>query len=106
MVKGIENGDYDVVYVIDVCIGEMCVVFYGKWDIDLYGKKLNRFGLYYNIVLLVVENNNIGEFVLNMLFNICYYLLLFLYKKGWFGWEINKVIWFVMISDFKEVICD
>ncbi|WP_235332353.1 hypothetical protein [Paenibacillus terrae] len=46
--KGKEDGDYDAAYVIEERTGEMCAALHGKWDTDLYGKKLNTLGLYYN----------------------------------------------------------
>lgn len=104
--KGKEDGDYDAAYVIDVRTGEMCAALHGKWDTDLYGKKLNTLGLYYNIALLAVENNNTGESVLNTLFNTCHYPLLYMHKKGSFGWNTNQATRPVMISDFKEAIRD
>ncbi|WP_260985398.1 DNA packaging protein [Paenibacillus xylanexedens] len=104
--KGTEDGDYDAAYVIDARTGEMCAALHGKWDTDLYGKKLNTLGLYYNTALLAVENNNTGESVLNTLFNTCHYPLLYLHKKGKLGWETNKATRPVMISDFKEAIRD
>lgn len=104
--KGTEDGDYDAAYVIESRTGEMCAALHGKWDTDLYGKKLNRLGLYYNTALLAVENNNTGESVLNTLFNTCHYPLLFLHKKGRLGWSTNPATRPVMISDFKEAIRD
>ncbi|MBZ5797556.1 hypothetical protein K8353_46855, partial [Burkholderia contaminans] len=44
--KGKEDGDYDAAYVIEERTGEMCAALHGKWDTDLYGKKLNTLGLY------------------------------------------------------------
>jgi len=104
--KGKEDGDYDAAYVIEVRTGEMCAALHGKWDTDLYGKKLNTLGLYYNTALLAVENNNTGESVLNTLFNTCHYPLLFMHKKGTMGWNTNQATRPVMISDFKEAIRD
>ncbi|HBU81750.1 MAG TPA: DNA packaging protein [Paenibacillus sp.] len=104
--KGKEDGDYDAAYVIDARTGEMCAALYGKWDTDLYGKKLNTLGLYYNTALLAVENNNTGESVLNTLYNTCHYPLLFMHKKGTMGWNTNQATRPVMISDFKEAIRD
>ncbi|MBY7736730.1 MULTISPECIES: DNA packaging protein [Paenibacillus] len=103
--KGKEDGDYDAAYVIEERTGEMCAALHGKWDTDLYGKKLNTLGLYYNTALLAVENNNTGESVLNTLFNTCHYPLLFMHKKS-FGWNTNQATRPVMISDFKEAIRD
>ncbi|MDN4078186.1 DNA packaging protein [Paenibacillus polymyxa] len=104
--KGKEDGDYDAAYVIEERTGEMCAALHGKWDTDLYGKKLNTLGLYYNTALLAVENNNTGESVLNTLFNTCHYPLLFMHKKGTMGWNTNQATRPVMISDFKEAIRD
>ncbi|OAB34132.1 DNA packaging protein [Paenibacillus glacialis] len=104
--KGKEGGDYDVAYVIEERTGEMCAVIRGKWDTDLYGKKLNTLGRYYNMALLGVENNNTGESVLNTLFNTCQYPLLFMCKKKDLGWNTNPATRPVMISDFKEAIRD
>ncbi|AWP30758.1 DNA packaging protein [Paenibacillus sp. Cedars] len=104
--KGKEDGDYDAAYVIETRTGEMCAALHGKWDTDLYGKKLNTLGLYYNTALLAVENNNTGESVLNTLFNTCHYPLLFMHKKGTMGWNTNQATRPVMISDFKEAIRD
>lgn len=104
--KGKEGGDFDVAYVIEERTGEMCAVIRGKWDTDLYGKKLNTLGRYYNMALLGVENNNTGESVLNTLFNTCKYPLLYMRKKGDFGWNTNGATRPVMISDFKEAIRD
>lgn len=104
--KGTEDGDYDAAYVIEERTGEMCAALHGKWDTDLYGKKLNTLGLYYNTALLAVENNNTGESVLNTLFNTCHYPLLFLHKKGRLGWNTNPATRPVMMSDFKEAIRD
>ncbi|MFW9331776.1 DNA packaging protein [Paenibacillus polymyxa] len=103
--KGKEDGDYDAAYVIEERTGEMCAALHGKWDTDLYGKKLNTLGLYYNTALLAVENNNTGESVLNTLFNTCHYPLLFMHKKS-LGWNTNQATRPVMISDFKEAIRD
>ncbi|MEK5318150.1 DNA packaging protein [Paenibacillus sp. FSL L8-0644] len=103
--KGKEDGDYDAAYVLEERTGEMCAALHGKWDTDLYGKKLNTFGLYYNTALLAVENNNTGESVLNTLFNTCHYPLLFMHKKS-LGWNTNQATRPVMISDFKEAIRD
>ncbi|VUG07058.1 hypothetical protein PPOLYM_03466 [Paenibacillus polymyxa] len=103
--KGKEDGDYDAAYVIDVRSGEMCAALHGKWDTDLFGKKLNTLGLHYNTALLAVENNNTGESVLNTLFNTCHYPLLFMHKKS-LGWNTNQATRPVMISDFKEAIRD
>ena len=89
---------------IETRTGEMCAALHGKWDTDLYGKKLNTLGLYYNTALLAVENNNTGESVLNTLFNTCHYPLLFMHKKGTMGWNTNQATRPVMISDFKEAI--
>lgn len=104
--KGKEDGDYDAAYVIDARTGEMCASLHGKWDTDLYGKKLNTLGLYYNTALLAVENNNTGESVLNTLFNTCHYPLLYMHKKASLGWHTNQATRPVMISDFKEAIRD
>lgn len=104
--KGKEDGDYDAAYVIEARTGEMCAALHGKWDTDLYGKKLNTLGLYYNTALLAVENNNTGESVLNTLFNTCHYPLLFMHKKGTMGWNTNQATRPVMMSDFKEAIRD
>ncbi|RPE10559.1 DNA packaging protein [Paenibacillus polymyxa] len=104
--KGKEDGDYDAAYVLEERTGEMCAALHGKWDTDLYGKKLNTLGLYYNTALLAVENNNTGESVLNTLFNTCHYPLLFMHKKGTMGWNTNQATRPVMISDFKEAIRD
>lgn len=104
--KGKEDGDYDAAYVIETRTGEMCASLHGKWDTDLYGKKLNTLGLYYNTALLAIENNNTGESVLNTLFNTCHYPLLFMHKKGTMGWNTNQATRPVMISDFKEAIRD
>lgn len=104
--KGKEDGDYDAAYVIDERTGEMCAALHGKWDTDLYGKKLNTLGLYYNTALLAVENNNTGESVLNTLYNTCHYPLLFMHKKGSMGWNTNQATRPVMISDLKEAIRD
>ncbi|MGN9169489.1 DNA packaging protein [Paenibacillus polymyxa] len=103
--KGKEDGDYDAAYVLEERTGEMCAALHGKWDTDLYGKKLNTLGLYYNTALLAVENNNTGESVLNTLFNTCHYPLLFMHKKS-LGWNTNQATRPVMISDFKEAIRD
>ncbi|KAF6561976.1 DNA packaging protein [Paenibacillus sp. EKM202P] len=103
--KGKEDGDYDAAYVIEERTGEMCAALHGKWDTDLYGKKMNTLGLYYNTALLAVENNNTGESVLNTLFNTCHYPLLFMHKKS-LGWNTNQATRPVMISDFKEAIRD
>ncbi|APQ57699.1 DNA packaging protein [Paenibacillus polymyxa] len=103
--KGKEDGDYDAAYVIEERTGEMCAALHGKWDTDLYGKKLNTLGLYFNTALLAVENNNTGESVLNTLFNTCHYPLLFMHKKS-LGWNTNQATRPVMISDFKEAIRD
>ncbi|WP_246565346.1 DNA packaging protein [Paenibacillus faecis] len=104
--KGKEDGDYDAAYVLEVRTGEMCASLHGKWDTDLYGKKLNTLGLYYNMALLAVENNNTGESVLNTLFNTCHYPLLYMHKKASLGWNTNQATRPVMISDFKEAIRD
>lgn len=104
--KGTEDGDYDAAYVIEERTGEMYAALHGKWDTDLYGKKLNTLGLYYNTALLAVENNNTGESVLNTLFNTCHYPLLFRHKKGRLGWNTNPATRPVMMSDFKEAIRD
>ncbi|MCM3699204.1 DNA packaging protein [Paenibacillus macerans] len=104
--KGKEDGDYDAAYVLEVRTGEMCAALHGKWDTDLYGKKLNTLGLYYNTALLAVENNNTGESVLNTLFNTCHYPLLYMHKKASLGWNTNQATRPVMISDFKEAIRD
>lgn len=104
--KGKEGGDYDAAYVLEERTGEMCAVLWGKWDTDLYGKKLDVLGRYYNTALLGVENNNTGESVLNTLFNTCHYPLLYFAKKGDMGWNTNKVTRPVMVSDFKEAIRD
>ncbi|MBG9735788.1 DNA packaging protein [Paenibacillus alvei] len=104
--KGKEDGDYDAAYVLEERTGEMCAALHGKWDTDLYGKKLNTLGLFYNTALLAVENNNTGESVLNTLFNTCHYPLLFMHKKGTLGWNTNQATRPVMISDFKEAIRD
>ncbi|WKL00897.1 hypothetical protein Q0F98_28800 [Paenibacillus amylolyticus] len=79
--KGKEDGDYDSAYVIEARTGEMCAALHGKWDTDLYGKKLDTLGRHYNIALLAVENNNTGESVLNTLFNTCHYPLLYMHKR-------------------------
>lgn len=104
--KGKAKGNYDAAYVIEERTGEMCAVIRGKWDTDLYGKKLDVLGRYYNIALLAVENNNTGESVLNTLFNTCKYPLLYMWKKGDLGWDTNNATRPVMISDFKEAIRD
>jgi hypothetical protein len=104
--KGKSNGDYDAAYVIEERSGEMCAVIHGQWDTDLYGKKLDVLGRYYNTALLAVENNNTGESVLNTLYNTCQYPLLFMWKKGDLGWNTNNATRPVMISDFKEAIRD
>lgn len=104
--KGKEDGDYDAAYVLEERTGEMCAALHGKWDTDLYGKKLNTLGLYYNTALLAVENNNTGESVLNTLYNTCHYPLLYMHKKGSLGWNTNQATRPVMISDFKEAIRD
>lgn len=104
--KGKANGDYDAAYVIEERSGEMCAAIRGKWDTDLYGKKLDVLGRYYNTALLAVENNNTGESVLNTLYNTCEYPLLFKHKKGDWGWNTNNATRPVMISDFKEAIRD
>ncbi|ERI10239.1 hypothetical protein [Aneurinibacillus aneurinilyticus] len=104
--KGKSDGDWDVAYVIEERSGEMCAVIRGKWDTDLYGKKLDVLGRYYNTALLAVENNNTGNSVLNTLFNTCKYPLLYLWKKGDLGWNTNTATRPVMISDFKEAIRD
>jgi hypothetical protein len=103
--KGKEDGDYDAAYVLEERTGEMCAALHGKWDTDLYGKKLNTLGLYYNTAMLAVENNNTGESVLNTLFNTCHYPLLFMHKRS-LGWNTNQATRPVMISDFKEAIRD
>ncbi|WP_305025660.1 DNA packaging protein [Paenibacillus lacisoli] len=104
--KGKEGGDYDVAYVLEERTGETCAVIRGHWDTDLYGKKLDRLGRFYNIALLGVENNNTGESVLNTLFNTCKYPLLYMWKKGDLGWNTNQATRPVMVSDFKEAIRD
>lgn len=104
--KGKEDGDYDAAYVLEERTGEMCAALHGKWDTDLYGKKLNTLGLFYNTALLAVENNNTGESVLNTLYNTCHYPLLYMHKKGSLGWNTNQATRPVMISDFKEAIRD
>jgi hypothetical protein len=104
--KGKPGGDYDVAYVIEERTGEMCAVVRGRWDTDLFGKKLDILGRYYNIALLAVENNNTGESVLNTLANTCKYPLLYFWRKGDYGWNTNTATRPVMISDFKEAIRD
>ncbi|WP_418027013.1 DNA packaging protein [Paenibacillus sp. JJ1722] len=104
--KGKTGGDYDAAYILEERTGEMCAMLRGKWDTDLYGKKLDTLGRYYNMALLGVENNNTGESVLNTLFNTCHYPLLYFAKKGDMGWNTNKVTRPVMVSDFKEAIRD
>lgn len=104
--KGKPGGDYDVAYVIEERTGEMCAMVRGRWDTDLYGKKLDILGRYYNIALLAVENNNTGESVLNTLANTCKYPLLYFWRKGDYGWNTNTATRPVMISDFKEAIRD
>jgi hypothetical protein len=104
--KGKSTGDWDAAYVTEFRTGEMVAKLRGKWDTDKYGKILDYLGRYYNYALLAVENNNTGESVLNTLVNVCHYPLLYLWKKGDYGWNTNNATRPVMISDFNEAIRD
>ncbi|KIL80720.1 DNA packaging protein [Bacillus badius] len=104
--KGTSTGDYQAAYVIEWRTGEMCAALHGHWDTDQYGKRLDVLGRYYNTALLAVEENNTGHSVLNTLVNTCKYPLLYLWKKGEYGWNTNNATRPVMISDFNEAIRD
>nr|WP_238941924.1 DNA packaging protein [Bacillus sp. REN10] len=104
--KGKSTGDYQAAYVIEWRTGEMCAVLHGHWDTDQYGKRLDVLGRYYNTALLAVEENNTGHSVLNTLVNTCKYPLLYLWKKGEYGWNTNNATRPIMVSDFNEAIRD
>lgn len=104
--KGKSTGDWDVAYVTEFRTGEMVAKLRGKWDTDKYGKMLDYVGRYYYDALLAVENNNTGESVLNTLVNTCKYPLLYIWRKGDYGWNTNNATRPVMISDFNEAIRD
>jgi hypothetical protein len=104
--KGKSTGDYQAAYVLEWRTGEVCAVLHGHWDTDQYGKRMDVLGRYYNTALLAVEENNTGHSVLNTLVNSCHYPLLYLWKKGNYGWNTNLATRPVMISDFIESIRD
>lgn len=64
--KGLATGDYSAAVVFDDD-RNMCALWHGHIDPDLFAEELYKLGMWYNEALIVVEENNHGLTVLNKL---------------------------------------
>lgn len=59
--EGLGHGDYSVAYVLDADSGDVCAVWHGHIDPDLFGDQIiYDLGNWYNHALVGVESNNHG----------------------------------------------
>lgn len=63
--KGLEHGDYSCAQVVQKRTAEVVAEWHGHLDADLFGLELTYLGRYYNMALLVPEENNHGIATIN-----------------------------------------
>jgi len=87
--EGLEQGDYSVIRVLDRETDEVCLVWHGHIDFDLFSKEIHKIQLYLgNKVYFNIERNNHGHAVIIG----CYNLRVNLYYEEDFrhGYSIPK----------------
>jgi hypothetical protein len=111
--QGVEGGDYDAAHVIDIETLKQVAVLRGKWDPDLYGKKLVRLATFYNQAVLGIERNNHGHSVLNTVINYERYGNVYYHieyddqeseEKKQPGFPTDQKTKPIMISDLQQAI--
>jgi hypothetical protein len=79
--EGLEGGDASVGYVIDAETGEDVAVIHGQIDDDIFAKRLDYIGRWYNEALLGPQVNNMGHSVVNTLLNVTFYPTLYYHDR-------------------------
>jgi hypothetical protein len=111
--QGKEDGDYDATHILDYETLEQVAVLHGKWDPDIYGRKLVRVATYYNQAILGIERNNHGHSVLNTVINYERYGNVYYHveyddreqeEKKEPGFPTTKKTKPIMISDLQHAI--
>lgn len=95
--EGTIEGDYSCAQVLDRRTFEQVAVWHGKCDPDIFGRELNKLGMYYNEAMLAPENNSMGIAVVLVLRDL-YYPNLYIREKAGsieekllpeFGWKTD-----------------
>jgi phage terminase large subunit len=111
--EGLPEGDYSVAYVIDAFTGEDVAVLHGHFDDDLFARKLDALGRWYNTALLGVEINNVGHSVVNVLLNYTFYPNLYYHdqynaeagkNETKPGWPTNNVTRPILVDTLIEIV--
>ncbi|HEY3315194.1 MAG TPA: hypothetical protein VGL40_07985 [Bacillota bacterium] len=113
--EGLPEGDYSAGEVCDHETGEQAAEIHGHFDDDLFARKLDGLGRWFNNALLGVERNNHGHSVLNTLVNYTKYPNLYFHddwddKAGTNverpGWPTTAQTRPLMITALQEAVRD
>lgn len=111
--EGVTGGDYSTCVIFDRSTGEEVAFYRGHVSPERFGAKLNAWGRFYNLALMVVEINNHGLTTITALKNLMYPQLYFRPAKfdtmgtEWgdrLGWKTTKVTRPLMIDDLHEAL--
>lgn len=109
--EGVTGGDYSVCTVVDRTTGEQVGFWRGHTAPDKFAKIIDKWGRYYNNALMVVESEEHGSVVLNVLKNLIYPNLYFRPSRfdtigsPWsdkLGWKTTKVTRPILIDEFEQ----
>jgi hypothetical protein len=107
--EGTVDGDFDAAHVVANESFSHCAQLHGKFDPDIFGKKLYWLATWYNDALLGVERNAAGQATIQTLVGMEYYNL---YGDGWpyrskittFGWRTDIRTRKPMVMHLKRAI--